>query len=362
MGDMAKVNGFTPDEIARALTWAERYGMRGWTVLPSKRSERKMPLLPSYAEYWDGGAPGVEYLWSKWPSGNLQVVTGRNQGKQGPKGPGGLAVVDCDGERGIEAFKRLVADHGGIPRTWISSRDVRKGLHYWFRLPEWARLGPDMPRRILWGVWDPNGGQHGTGGWEKRAAIELWCDRCLVMAPPSTHPVTGQMYRFHRGNDPVTIPYPAVAPAWLLGLDAERDIRPAPPASTFTRPEPMRRRHREDSPLPAAPGLIRDQLPRLEIIQRWGIRIHSFRANMKGWIRVHEFDKEDTNASAMFHPATGRYWRPRGFPPDIPTGRSCCLFRLGVEMGNYADWRSCCLDLAQQYLPHLFKRSHRNVS
>jgi hypothetical protein len=357
MGDMERVNGFTPDHIAMALTWARRYEARGWTCLPAKAlspdQKRKQPLLPTYAEYWNGGAPRVDELWARWPSGNVQVVCGR---------AAGLCVIDCDGPEGIAALGRLCKDRGtALPRTWVSSRHQGQGKHYWFRLPEAIRQGGPIDYRILWGVWEPEGGPSGTGGWRKRAAVELLCDRRLVMAPPSIHH-TGAMYRWHRGNDPVTLTWPAELPVWLLQLDANRDIRPREePVVPLVRPIP-RVVDAGEGMLPLPPGTIRDYLPRLEIIQRWGVRVHSFNPNHRGWIRVHDFSREDRRASAMFNPTTGRYWRPEGFPPHAPAGRSICLFRLGVEMGHYATWRDCAFDLARSYLPDLFRKGQRNVS
>jgi hypothetical protein len=43
---------------------------------------------------------------------------------------------------------------------------------------------------------------------------------------PSVHPRTGQVYRWHRGNDPHCLPYgPAQLPAWVSELDASEDCR-----------------------------------------------------------------------------------------------------------------------------------------
>jgi hypothetical protein len=343
------VNWFTPDRIAFALSWAERYEAHGWRCLPS-RCDDKRPLLPAYAHLWEGPFPSVRELWGRYPSGNIQLMPGREAG---------LAVVDVDGEEAIRAWNRLFDERGAsIPRTWISSRDEKAGRHYWFRLPRPLRRGPYLPKRLLWGVWEPeaNGGR---GAWRKRAGIELLADRSLVMAPPSIHPKTGQTYRWHRGNDPHCLPYgPATLPSWVAELDAAEDCRPRDITHCVIsdRPEPKLIKIDGEVMLPAAPSVIRGMLPKLQIVEReWGVRIADYRTNHKGWMRARKIGVEDRDPSAMFNPVTGRFWQPDGFPPTVGEGRSICLFGLGVWLGHYATWKECAFDLARRYLPELFK-------
>lgn len=342
MGDMGSVNGFTPDRIAIAIVWAERYEGRGWRCLPS-RCDDKRPLLPTYAHLWEGPFPSVRELWERHPSGNIQLMTGRRAG---------LVVVDVDGPDAIQAWKKLFDERGAsIPRTWISSRDEREGRHYWFTLPRPLRMGPYMGKRLLWGVWEPeaNGGR---GAWRKRAGIELLADKSLVMAPPSIHPATGQIYRWHRGNDPLSLPHgPAQFPHWLVELDAAEDCRPRniTPVLYSPRLEPKPVRIDGELMLPAAPSVIRGMLPKLRIVERdWGVRIVSYRTNYEGWMKARKIGVEDRNPSAMFNPVTGRFWQPEGFPPMVGEERSICLFGLGVWLGRYATWKECAYDLARK--------------
>lgn len=355
MGDLACVNGFTPEQIHRCRFWADRLRASGIACIPTRRDDKR-PLLPSYSQYWEGGLPPVEDLWRRWPSGSMQAILGRSAG---------YCVVDVDGPEALDAWRKLWSDRGAeMPRTWVSSRDGRQGRHVWFRLPEVYRRGPYMPWRLLWGVWEPEAAE-GRGSWRKRAKIELMADKRLVMVPPSIHPVTGQVYRWHRGAgvaSPEDLRRPAPIPAWVLELDAEEDIRPRlrdePIGSSPPRPSPRRPvRIDGEVQLPAAPSVIRGALPKIEVVRAWGVVLpKNARVNHEGWMRVHDWFKvKDDNPSAMFNPATGRYWRPEGFP-GVADGRSICLFRLGVEMGAYATWHECAYDLARSYLPELFKR------
>lgn len=350
MGDLGQVNGFWPEQIHRCRLWAERLRALGIECIPTRRDDKR-PLM-EYARYWDGGLPPVAELWSKWPSGSMQAIAGRRAG---------FCVVDIDGPEALRAWRSLWADRGAeMPRTWVSSRDLTQGRHVWFRLPQAYVRGPSVSWRLLWGVWEPeaNGGR---GDWRKRAKIELHMDRRLVMVPPSIHPVTGQSYRWHSGRGVLTpeqLRFPAPVPAWIMELDAAEDIRPriADEPSVHVRPAPRPVRRDGNVRLPASPSAIREALPKLRVVRDWGVRIASDRTNYKGWMKAHDFEREDVHPSAMFNPATGRYWRQEGFPPVAPPGRSIGLFELGVAMGIYSTWEECAYDLARGYLPELFRK------
>lgn len=348
MGDMGLTNGFAPEQIHLARVLAERYESKGWKCFPSK-SNKKAPLLPSYAQYWENPAPPVSELWDRWPSGNVQVVTGRNEG---------LCAIDCDGEEGIEQFRRWCDERGTTVRTWVVSNDGREGRHLWFLIPKALRSRP-TPKRLLWGVWEPKAND-GSGGWKKRAAIEFIGDRSLIMAPPSINPRNGLMYQFHKGCDPMSMPHPAYLPAWLLGMPTmQPGVGSNPPKRGNNVPNRSGYRHVPGSlDLPCRPSDVVDAIgDKLSLARSWRLQVASDRVNPSGWLQCHDHLREDSHPSAMFNPSSGRFWRPPVFGDE----RSICFFRLGVELGIYQGWREACVDLARTYLSHLFSGSVRNA-
>jgi hypothetical protein len=327
-GDLGREGGFTGQDVALCRSWAGHFQTRGLQCLPS-RPDRKQPFT-RYADWWDGGGPSVESLWSKYPSGNVQVMTGRAYN---------LCVLDLDGQEGVDAFHGWLADRGGrLPKCWISSSGGG-GRHLWFSLPTVARKGPPLPRRRLWGEWDPEA-RDGSGAWAKHRGVEFLGDHCLIMAPPSIHPETGKRYKFHRGHSPGEIAYPSPIPLWVLTW-------PTMTAPVQPRPQmPERPARRLECPTSHGrpPRLVLDAIPdKIALVASWGVRIASRKVNPAGWLQCHDLDRPDKNPSAMFNPSTGRFWRPGE--------RSMCLFRLGVETGQYATWRDALNDLARIYLP-----------
>jgi hypothetical protein len=328
---------FSAEQIRMAKFWANIYHQKGYQPLPS-RPDDKRPWLPKFSHWWEGGGPSAEELWRNHPSGNIQVMCGRWWN---------LAVIDLDGEKGIEAFDGMCAERGiRMPYTWKVTNDRTQGIHLWFSLPDRFRKGLRIPRKRLWGIWDATLND-GKGGWESRANIELLCDGCLVMAPPSTHPVKGTRYQFHRGQSPKEMPYPAQMPLWLLTMpSAEDSIRPKKKAEPWFRSRPTRNVKPEW--IPCTYTQVKQAIHnKTDLVESWGIRFPHRRENESGWIKCHDFDRSDDHPSASFNPTTGQFWRPM-----VGT---VCLFRLAVEMNIYPDWRSACTDLAHHYLPHLFR-------
>jgi hypothetical protein len=341
---MRKVNGkgFDDEQVRLARVWAELYDQKGWQPLPS-RPDDKRPWLPSFAQWWEGGGPSAGWLWDHHPSGNIQVMCGRWWN---------LAVIDLDGEQGIEAFERMCVERGvRMPYTWKVTNDRTRGVHLWFTLPEKFRNGPRIPRRRLWGIWD-EAQSDGKGGWSPRANIELLCDGCLVMAPPSVHPTKGTRYQFHRGQSPHEMRYPAQMPLWLLVMpSAEEAIKPK---KKFPQWSGSREHAKFNSVkpewLPCTPTQVKMAIhDKADLVTRWGVRLPTRKTNEAGWIKCHDFDRPDEHLSASFNPRTGQFWRP--------LVGTVCLFRLAVEMNIYPDWRAACTDLAHQYLPHLFRKA-----
>ncbi len=65
-------------------------------------------------------------MWAENPKFNIGIATGPESG---------IFVVDLDGEEGIEAFRKLEAEHGQIPKTPIASTGGG-GLHYLLQVSE----------------------------------------------------------------------------------------------------------------------------------------------------------------------------------------------------------------------------------
>jgi hypothetical protein len=340
VGDMSYVNGFDIEQIERAKNWSLEYEKRGYQPLPSCSTDKK-PMIP-YAYAWQGGLPSVEEMWRKNPSGNVQVMCGRHWN---------LCVIDCDGADGLAKFQEMCVERNArVPKTWIVVNERSEGRHLWFSLPPVIRNGPELGKRLLWGIWEPEGGKDGKGGWKKRAAIELLCDRSLAMAPPSIHPVRRKRYSWLGGNSPYEIARPALLPLWLLTLEAK------PPVEDMGTAVPILRPLRKVAPLDKLPCTATDVK---EAIQRgggfekqavdWGLKIVAKRANTEGWKRCYDLGKDD-HPSASFNPTTGRF---RSFKNG--NERSICFFLLGVELAGYRDWYDCCVDMGRKYLPEVFK-------
>lgn len=127
--------------------------------------------------------------WSRWPTANIGVVTGR-----GGRVP--LLVVDVDGAEGEASCKALQRRHGALPATrWVLTGSG--GWHAYFRAPE--------------GPLGNSAGKLGPG-------LDTRCDNGYVICPPSRH-ASGGIYSWHNA-----IPA-APAPAWLVSL-----LRPPAPA------------------------------------------------------------------------------------------------------------------------------------
>jgi hypothetical protein len=168
------------------------------------------------------------------------------------------------------------------------------------------------------------------------------------MAPPSIHPKKGTTYLFHDYPSPHKLEYPSEIPIWLLAIpDANEAIKPKKHPELW-RPRNGTPKNVKPEWLPCSPQQVKNAIQdKLDLVARWGIRFPNRHRNEKGWIRCHDFDREDRNPSAAFHPDTGGFWRP-----GVGV---VCLFKLGVEMNIYPDWRAACTDLAHHHLPHLFR-------
>lgn len=305
--------------IADARRWAAIYRSKGLQPLPSDPKKKK-PLC-RYADWWEADAPAD--LFDRFPTTNVQVMCGRYWD---------LAVIDLDGPGAVAHFDSEWSSQ--IPPTWTSyhSSGGRNSRHHWFRLP--PNL-PEIRKRVVWAEWDDS-----ANAWATHRAIELLCDRSLVMAPPSIHPKTGNTYHFIQGLSPRTIHRPAVLPYWFLKLPPVQPpdhARPEPPrVATVTTPRrPTGRGVSLRNVLDAITdkrGVARDV---------WGVRFARSEAASDGWVSCHDFNREDRNPSCRFHLETGGFWRP---------GEKVILFyKIPVEMGICATWQEAADDLAARF-------------
>lgn len=259
-----------------AKEWAALYRLRGLNPLPS-REDQKRPFV-RYADLWDQPAPPD--LFDRYPTSNIQVMTGRHWR---------LIVIDLDGAEAISHFATL----GTCPRTWVVTSGGG-GRHLWFRLPD--KFPRPLKKAVLW---------KGEGS---HSAIERLCDQSLVMAPPSIHPTTGRRYRWAaKGQSPFGLAAPAMLPRWILALPV-------------VRPE-------------KAPTRTARQMPRFAVhdpvglAQGWGLRVAG-RARSSGWVPCHAFDRDDDHPSAAIHEESGFY-------VDSGSGNRLRFPELAVALGAY---------------------------
>lgn len=299
------------NDVAAARRWADLYRLRGYQPLPS-RPDAKRPFT-GYSQWWESPAPAD--LWDRFPTTNVQVMTGRHWG---------LLVVDLDGPEAVAAWERLCPR---CPRTWVS-HSGGGGRHVWFSVP---KGGPPLPKAVLW---RPDPSQPRAKG---EPAVERLCDRSLVMAPPSVHPTTGRRYRWLAGRSPLDVPLPAPCPASVLRLAPVLPPRPATPFAVPAAPGSVSRRFAVPA---AAADVLAAVADKAGLARSWGLRIAS-RPNAAGWCQCHAVGREDRNPSASFHAETGRYWEP-----DLGT---VGLFELAARLGAYATWGDARDALAARY-------------
>ena len=188
MTNLAHQNaGSTPDaKISDKLSDALAYAAKNWPVLPLRG---KTPLIARGLHSASTDAETIRAWWQTWPDANIGIRTGQ---------PGGLYVIDVDGDKGNASLAELVATHGHVPATLINV--TGNGHHYCFTA---AR-----PIRCSQSAIAPGIDTRGEDGY--------------IVAPPSIHPTTGQAYAWEDVNAE-----PAELPDWLRPPE-----RPATPAVT----------------------------------------------------------------------------------------------------------------------------------
>lgn len=272
-----------------AKVWADLYRLRGFNPLPS-REDAKRPMV-RFARWWDEPAPAD--LFDRHSTTNVQIMTGRRWR---------LLVIDLDGPEAPAKWAAM----GHCPRTW-ETHSGGDGRHLWFRLPD--SYDRPTPKAFLW---------RGEG---EHSAIERLCDRSLIMAPPSIHPVTGARYRFRAGRSPKDLPMPATCPAWVLDAKPIEQPRPA----------------RATKPLPRIDwSMLGDKAA---LAAEWGLRIAG-PARESGWVPCHAIGREDRTPSAAIHQESGYYL-------DSGSGLRLRLPELAVELGRYPTVNDAIRELAR---------------
>ncbi len=113
----------------------------------------------------------VKAWWSEWPNANIGLAPGRAQD---------FVVLDIDPRHGGDKrLKRLERKLGVLPRT-VTASTGGGGQHLFFKYPDF-KLRKDNRGQIF-----------GRG-------IDMLCDGCFVVAPPSRH-ASGQQYAWVEGK------------------------------------------------------------------------------------------------------------------------------------------------------------------
>ena len=153
-----------PDMLSAALA----YAAKGLAVIPL---QGKIPRTEHGSHDASADPDQVRSWWSRWPDANIGIATGRTGGKLA------LYVIDADEDQehkkfGLESVQQWERRNGELPRT-CTVRTGRGGRHYYYidniEHPNANDIIEDVDIR-------------GEGGY--------------VVAPPSVHPDTGQLYEW----------------------------------------------------------------------------------------------------------------------------------------------------------------------
>ena len=117
---------------------------------------------PAIARGFHSATTNPETIRRYWsvPDRNIGIATGALSG---------VWVLDIDGDDGATNLRTLEAQHGKLPKTWISS--TGRGWHVWFR---YTAPIPSSTGRIA-------------------PSLDVKADGGYVVAPPSIHP-SGRAY------------------------------------------------------------------------------------------------------------------------------------------------------------------------
>jgi hypothetical protein len=326
-------------DIALCRDWAIRYHSLGFCPIPS-RSDAKRPAV-YYRELRDEGI-GVSLL-RDWRWQNCQLACGARWG---------LVVLDLDGPEALEAWREWTRFRH-LPPTWtVRTGGEPPGLHLWWGVVR-GTTGTSVSKLALWR------GLHG------HSAVELLCDRSLVVAPPSLHAATGRRYEFLPGLSPDDLPRPAPMPAWLAGLlpvgprqSVPRrptlspavsplvnfsptplvDFSPTPESSSLP-PGGLLHRPRSRGPSHdwrAVWAVVRPHA--LDLARSWGLETTG-PPSTRDQVPV----REDLHPSCEFNLRTGATF-------DHATGEVLSFWDLPVARGLYPDFPTVVNDLGSRYL------------
>lgn len=305
-------------EFAHALSAAQFFRSIGLVPLPS-RMDRKQPTLLDYKQYRDIRVPKVVYSPDQWRTTNLQLITGTKS-----SGATKIVVVDLDGDKAMDAWKKLCQRHDyRVQSVWVAASGSG-GRHVYYRLPLDVK---ECRTRLMWGLYDPFGGQDGRGGWTNHTEVKLLGDNALVVAPPSRHVKTGIQYHWVGRFTPARIPLPEFAPTWLLEMEGlQLPVQPVPAAPATRRVMGFKLSGRDDGCDEVITAISPEE--KLRLVTLWGLKLASRHTAARGWVECHAIDREDTIPSAGFDPRTGVYH-------DFGSARSLSLFGLAVAIGAY---------------------------
>lgn len=189
----------TADNLSAALDYAGR-GLRVLPIIPGG----KRPPMAAWQHAATTDAETIRLWWSQlYADHGVGIATGAGSG---------IFVLDVDvsdGKAGDETLRELTDLYGPLPET-VSVITGSGGAHYYFAYPATFELRNDAGKKLGAGL-----DVRGEGG--------------QVVAPPTIHPDTGQLYAWEHGAGLDEVPI-ADAPGWLLAMlepvEAEADITP----------------------------------------------------------------------------------------------------------------------------------------
>jgi len=160
------------ERFSSCLAAAHVYASAGWPVFPTCG---KQPYTQNGLKDATCSAATIAQWWQKWPTANVAILTGEISG---------LVVLDIDLGQGRDydgytSLSRLQELYG-ILTTTLMCQSGGGGYHFYYRFPAGKRVRNKTGLAGLAGI-----DVRGEGGY--------------IIAPPSVHPSTGQIYAW-RGD------------------------------------------------------------------------------------------------------------------------------------------------------------------